>query len=126
MILSGLFTSGDVTNALIFIEKISSSTFLSRSPVCCWVRSLFFVSSSLLASLLSQLALMIPFRISLSNIPKNHLFFPSLIFLDSFLNFLSASSSIGETNICRHIFSSVKTLEYAERILSIGSASKTS
>lgn len=124
MILSGLCSSGEVTNALIFIEKISSSDFLSRSHVCCWVRSLFFSSS--FAVSLSLFVLIIPFHISLSSKDKKLLFFPSFIFLDCFLSSLSAFSSSGETNICKHIFSSVNTLEYADRILSIGSASKTS
>ena len=121
MIFLGLCLSGDVAMVLIFTRKSSSSIFLSKSLSCCCEKECFFSFCSF--SEVSFLPLSRSFWIIHQN---QSFFFPSLISSAVFLIFLSQFSWSGSTKIWIQTFSSLLIFEKADRILSIGSASKDS
>ena len=123
MIFLGLFLVGETAIVLILTWKSSSSIFLSKSASCCWEKLCFLFSCSLSFSFSAFSQAFQIFEI-ISLIPL--IFFHSFISSAFFLIFFSQSSWRGSTKICIPTFSSLEILENADKILSIGSASKAS
>lgn len=112
---------GDVASALMCTSNSSSSVFLSRSPCCCPENfDGFFLSSSFFPALAARE------KIDLMNHRTVSFFFPSLMSSTFFLIADCSFSATGANRIWKLSFSSPCTLENAERILSIGSASNES